>query len=287
MAQSRPQTGRIGIWSMELRFGDPGEIAEAATELDELGYGAIWVPGGIGGDVTGDLDRLLAATSRITIATGIINIWKHEPAEIAGWWKALPADQQARVLLGIGVSHGPLIGEAWKKPIAATRDWLEGIAAEGQPAETLCVAALGPKMLELSRDRTAGAHPYLVTPEHTAEAREILGPGPLLAPEQGVILESDPVKARELAVGALTHYARLPNYVNNWLRLGFTQDEVDSVSDRLLDALFATGSVEAIAERVNAHLANGADHVCLQVITSGGGVAAARPAWRELAKALL
>lgn len=287
MAQSPPQVGRIGIWSMELRFGDPVEIAEGAAELDELGFGAIWVPGGIGGDVTGDLDRLLAATSRVTIATGIINIWKHEPAEIAGWWKALPAGEQARVLLGIGVSHGPLIGEVWKKPIAATRDWLEAIAAEGQPAETMCLAALGPKMLELSRDRTAGAHPYLVSPEHTAMAREILGPGPLLAPEQGVILETDPSKARELAVAALAHYARLPNYVNNWLRLGFTQEDVDTLSDRLLDAIFAIGSMEKIVDRVNAHLAAGADHVCLQVISSGGGVTAVRPAWRELAKALL
>lgn len=286
MAQPRPQTGRIGIWSMELRFGDPGEIAEAAAELDELGFGAIWVPGGVGGDVTGDLDRLLAATSRATIATGIINIWKHEPAEIAGWWKALPAEHQARILLGIGVSHGPLIGEAWKKPLAATRDWLDGVTAEGQPAETLCVAALGPKMLELSRDLTAGAHPYLITPEHTATAREILGPGKLLAPEQGVILETDPSRARELATEALTHYRRLPNYVNSWRRLGFTQDEIDNVAPRLLDAIFAWGSAEQIAERVNAHLAAGADHVCLQVI-GAGSAAGARPAWRELAGVLL
>jgi probable F420-dependent oxidoreductase len=285
--QSRPQTGRIGIWSLELRFGDPGEIVEAAAELEELGYGAIWVPGGIGGDVTGDLDRLLAATKRTTIATGIINIWKHEPAEIAGWWKTLPVDQQARLLLGIGVSHGPIIGEAWKKPIAATRDWVEGMAAEGQPAETMCLAALGPKMIELSRDLTAGAHPYLTTPEHTAIAREILGPGKLLAPEQGVILESDAGKARALATEALTHYRTLPNYVNNWLRLGFTQDEIDNVAPRLLDALFAWGSVEKIAERVNAHLAAGADHVCMQVIGTGGTAAGARPAWRELAKVLL
>lgn len=285
---SVPRIGRIGVWSMELRFGDPGEIVEAAAELDDLGYGAIWFPGGIGGDVTGDFDRLLAATRRATIATGIINVWKHEPDEVARWWLALPDEHKARALLGLGISHGPLIGEAWGKPVAVTRDYVERLTAAGVLATSQCLAALGPKMLELARDLTAGAHPYLVTPEHSTLARSILGAGKLLAPEQGVILETDPVRARELGREALAHYRLLPNYRNNWLRLGFSEDEVERLDDRLIDSLFAWGSVERVAERAKAHLAAGADHVCLQVINpQGAGIAKSREAWRALAAALL
>lgn len=286
MMGTAPQLGRIGLWSMELRFGDAGAIADAASELDDLGYGTIWVPGGIGGDITGDVSRLLAATRRAAIATGIINIWKHEPAELGDWWASLPAADKARTLLGLGVSHGPLIGETWGKPLAVTRDYVEKLSALGIPAENMCLAALGPKMIALSRDKTAGAHPYLATPEHTAIARELLGPGKLLAPEQGVVLETDPAKARELARGALKFYLTLPNYANNWLRLGFTQDDIDSCSDRLVDGLFAWGDAAAIKTRVDAHLAAGADHVCLQVIT-GAGLPEAMTVWRELAPALL
>lgn len=281
-----PHLGPIGIWSMELRFGDPGAIAEAAAELDELGFGAIWVPGGIGGDIVGDFNRLLQATRTTTIASGIINLWKHEPQELADWWHGLPEDQRSRLFLGLGISHGPLIGESWGRPIPVTRDYVERLTALGVPAESLCLAALGPKMLELSRDRTAGAHPYLATPEHTAQARAILGPGKVLAPEQGVVLEADPVRARELARGALVHYARLPNYCNNWLRLGFTQEDIDTQSDRFIDGLFAWGDMAAIKARIDAHLAAGADQVCIQAVT-GGGLPEARAAWRELASALL
>lgn len=278
------ELGRLGVWSMELRFGDPGQRVEAAAELDELGYGAIWIPGGIDDKVLGDVDALLSAGNRIAVATGIVNIWKQQPADVAAWFKGLSPDLQARVMLGIGVSHGPTIGEAWGKPLAKTRGWVEEAKAAGLPAENVCVAALGPKMLELAAATTAGAHPYLVTPEHTAIARETMGPGKLLAPEQGVVLESDPARARELARGALGHYLRLPNYCNNWLRLGFTQEDIDTVSDRLVDGLFAWGGVEQIGARVKAHFDAGADHVCLQVVTGAGlDVGAARPVWRELA----
>ena len=202
---AKPQLGRVGIWSLELRFGNPREAVEAATELDELGYGAIWIPGGIGGDVLGDVGRLLTATRKAVIATGIINIWKHQPNDIATWWLKQSSDVQGRVLLGLGVSHGPLIGDSYAKPLAAMRSYLEQLSATGVPSRAMCLAALGPKMLELARDRTAGAHPYLVPPEHSAMAREILGPGALLAPEQGVVLESDPVRAREICRQALEH----------------------------------------------------------------------------------
>lgn len=285
---TQPEIGRIGIWSLELRFGDPGQAAEAVAELDELGYGAIWVPGGVGGDVAGDVGRLLAATKRATIATGILNVWKHEAADVAGWWKGLSDDHQARLLLGLGVSHGPLIGEQYAKPLAVMRNYLDSLAANGMPGDSLCLAALGPKMLELARDRTAGAHPYLVPPEHSARAREVLGPGKLLAPEQGVVLETDPGTARELARKALDHYRALPNYRNSWKRLGFSDEEIEGMSDRFIDALFAWGSVEQIAARVQEHHDAGADHVCLQVITGAGAdVGASRAAWRELASALL
>jgi len=280
--------GKIGIWSLELRFGDPALAAEAAAELDRLGYGAIWIPGGMGGELSADIDRLLAAAARITIASGVLNVWMHEPEGIAAWWQGLPREHQARVLLGIGVSHAHVVGENWGKPLAVMRNYLERLGAAGLPAASLCLAALGPRMLALARTHTAGAHPYLVTPEHTARARAVLGPDKLLAPEQGVVLERDPERARDLARNALSRYLQFPNYRNNWLRLGFTAQDIDGASDRLIDALFAWGSPERIAERVEAHIAAGADHVCLQVITGAGlDIGAARAAWRELAAVLL
>lgn len=282
----RPQIGRIGLWAMELRFGDPAAIDEAAAELEELGYGALWIPGGIDDGVLGDFDRLLGKTSQITFASGIINIWKQQPEDVAAWWKGLSPDRQARVLLGIGVSHGPLIGETWGKPVAVTRDWIERALAAGLSSDALCVAALGPKMVALAGELTSGVHPYLVTPEHSKIARSILGPGKLIAQEQGAVLESDPGKARALARQALVHYTQLPNYVNNWHRLGFTAEDTATVSDRLVDGLFAWGDAAAIAARVDAHIAGGADHVCLQIVT-GEGLDGSRKVWRELAKALL
>jgi len=286
---SAVQLGPVGIWSMELRFGDKGEAAECAAEVEELGFGALWIPGGIDDAVLGDVDSYLSQTKRLAIGTGIINIWKQKPADVAGWWKGLPADKQSRVMLGLGVSHAPLIGDDWKKPMQVTREYLDEIAAAGLPPEAMCLAALGPKMMALAGERTAGAHPYLVTPEHTAQARKILGPGKLLAPEQGVVLETDPAKARDLARQALTHYTLLPNYRNNWLRLGIPLEDIESVSDRLLDELFAWGGMDKIAERVKAHHDAGADHVCLQVIRGamGGDIAGLRAASRDLAAALL
>lgn len=286
-----PRIGRIGIWSNELREGDPAEIVDAASELDELGYGALWIPGNVGGDLLNDLTRLLSATRTTTIASGILNIWKHDSHEVGNWWRALSTAHQARFLLGLGVSHSVAVGEAYRKPLSAMKDYLALLSKEGLPADHLCLAALGPKMLELARDRTAGAHPYLVTPEHTAIAREALGEGPLLAPEQGVVLDADPARARDLARPYVQGYGRLENYANSWRRLGFTDDDIATTSDRLVDALFACGNADVIAERINAHFAAGADHVCLQVVgTAAPGandVAALRPVWRRLAEALL
>lgn len=280
------QLGKVGVWAMECRFGDTAAIDLAAAELDEMGYGTLWIPGGIDDAVLGDIARLLDKTQRMTIATGILNIWRHEPEDVAQWWQALPAPQQARTMLGVGVSHGPIIGETWGKPVAVTRSWIERALAAGLPASALTVAALGPKMVALSGELTAGAHPYLVTPRHSAEARAILGPGKVLAPEQGVVLESDPARARDLAREALVHYRRLPNYMNNWKRLGFSDADIADASDHLIDGLFACGDTAAIAARVKAHHDAGADHVCIQAVT-GAGLDGARAAWRELAGVLL
>jgi probable F420-dependent oxidoreductase len=286
-AKAADRLGKIGVWAMELAWGEAGAVAEAAAEIEALGFGAIWIPGGHGGDVLLAMSRLLAATKRITIASGIINIWRNEPAAIGAWWRGLSADHQSRTMLGLGVGHAPAIVE-YRKPLSKMQEYLDELDAEGIPADHRCLAALGPKMIELSRDRSAGAHPYLITPKHTAEARQLLGPGALLAPEQGVIFETDPAKARRIAREALTIYMRLPNYVNNWRRLGFNEADVTGPSDTLLDALFAWGDVAPIAERARAHLAAGADHVCLQVVTGAPNrdPAPVREAWRQIAKTL-
>jgi probable F420-dependent oxidoreductase len=277
--------GRIGIWSAELRHGEPGQIADAAAELETLGYGALWVPGEVSPNMLGDLDRLLGATRSVAIASGILNIWVDPSDEVGRWYRGLSPDHAARFLLGLGVSHSLAIGEAYRKPLTAMREYLDRLAGEQVPASRICLAALGPKMVALARDRTVGAHPYLVTPEHTANAREALGPGPLLAPEQGVVLAADPAAARELARPYVRGYGALENYANSWRRLGFTDEDIAACSDRLIDALFACGDIEVVATRVNAHLAAGADHVCLQVITPRTGAPnfdALLPAWREL-----
>jgi probable F420-dependent oxidoreductase len=291
-ARNRSRLGKIGIWSMELRGGDPSATAEAAAELDELGFGAIWIPGAMGGELLDDVSRLLSATRTATVATGILNIWMHDAHDVGSWWRGLPADQSARFLLGLGVSHGATVGEAYRKPLSAMKDYLARMSDEGVPADDICLAALGPKMLELARDETAGAHPYLTTPEHTAIARETLGPEPFLAPEQGVVLETNPERARDMARPHVKGYGQLANYANSWRRLGFSDDDIANCSDHLIDALFAWGDADKIAERVNAHLAAGADHVCLQVVgartgTGAPDVSAMRPAWRTLAETLI
>lgn len=281
--------GRIGIWSSSIRFTPGNAGLEAAKELEALGYPTIWVPGGVDDGVLATLEQLLAATSTVRFATGIVNIWKHDPADVAAWFARQPAEHQARLMLGLGVSHGPLIGDAWARPLAKMRAFLDGLEAAGMPRDHLCLAALGPKMLALSAERTAGAHPYMVTASHTRFARETMGPDALLAPELGVVLETDPAKAREIARGMVTHYARLPNYANNWRRDGFSQAEIEGLDDRLVDAVIAWGDLAAIKARVDEYFAAGADHVCLQAIGEGGmmtGIDANLADWRELAKLL-
>jgi probable F420-dependent oxidoreductase len=287
------EIGQVGIWSFELRYGDAGKIRAAAAELESLGYTALWVPGGIGGAVFDECENLLAATERVPVATGILNLWMHSIQETCDGHARMTAAYPDRFLLGIGVSHAALIdGDEpgkYAKPLAVTRTYLDEIDATTPtvPKSERVLAALGPKMLELSRDRSAGAHPYLVPPEHTEFARDILGSNVLLAPEQHVVLETDPGKARALARSSLALYLTLPNYVNNWRRFGFTEGDVSGAgSDRLVDALVAWGDEAAIARRVRQHLDAGADHVCVQVASDTQGEMPLG-AWRRLAPALL
>lgn len=278
--------GKVGIWAVQFRFSDPVFIADCAAEVEELGYGALWFPGGRGGDVKAAFEIILNATKRTVAATGILNIWMHEPAEVGAWWQGWSAAQQARVLLGLGVGHASAIGDAWKKPLEKMTTYLDGLDAAGVPQNARCIAALGPRMLDLARDRSAGSHPYLVPPEHTALARDRMGQGALLAVEQGAIFDSDPASARAKGRIHLETYAVLPNYIASWKRLGFTDEDIATRSDRLIDGLIVWGTPEAIGQRLQAHLDAGADHVALQVISGPPGAndpAELRQSFRDLA----
>jgi probable F420-dependent oxidoreductase len=288
---SKRLTG-TGIWSANLRYGDADRAAALATELEGLGYTALWIPD-VGGDVFTPLGRLLQATSSVTIATGILNVWMHTPEETASEHARLTAAHGNRFLCGLGISHRPLIDNVnapgtYAKPIQTMSRYLDGLDAAPTPlaAEDRVIAALGPKMLELARTRTAGTHPYLVTPELTRAARDGVGPDGLVASEQGVVLETDPAKARAIARLHLKTYLGLPNYSNNWKRQGFTDDDLaGGGSDRLVDALVAWGDEATIAARVQAQRDAGADHVCIQVLTEDP-TAFPEQQWRILAPSL-
>ena len=271
-------------------------IAEAAAELDELGYGALWFPESRGREAFAQAALLLSATRRIAIAPGIANIYARDAVAIAAGQRTLCEAFPGRFLLGIGVSHRPSVegirGHTYGPPLATMRAYLEAMdAAPYAPPrdadEPRVLAALGPKMLELSRDRAAGAHPYFVPVEHTQQARKVLGPGPLLAPEQAVVLERDPNRAREIARAHTAPYLGLENYTNNLRRLGYGDDDLaNGGSDRLVDAIVGWGSLNDVVARVRAHLDAGADHVCVQVLPSDPA-GMPRREWRELAEALI
>lgn len=292
MADAR-RMGRVGVWSRDLRYhADRGAVADAAAELEALGYGALWLPD-VGGDVLGDVEHVLSATTSVAVATGILNVWMHEAEAVAAGVDALEQRHPGRFTLGLGASHAPIVDAAqpgrYRRPLSTMRDYLDGLDAAPTPVgpDARILAALGPKMLELSRDRAAGAHPYFVPPEHTRLSRTILGPDRLLAPEQAVLLETDPARARELAREHVSGYLALPNYVANLERLGFGDADLrDGGSDRLVDAIVAWGDEAAIARRVAAHHEAGADHVCIQVIGEPED-RLARESWRRLAPALL
>ncbi|GGL71358.1 LLM class F420-dependent oxidoreductase [Streptomyces fumigatiscleroticus] len=278
--------GRYGVWNVGLRSEDPtrrGELAETAAELEELGYGAIWLGGNSN---AGHARPLIGATSRIVVGTSIQSIWEHTADDAAAAFAELDAAHPGRFALGLGVSHAK-IADQYRRPYSALVAYLDALDAAGVPADRRVLAALGPKTLELARDRAAGAIPYLVTPEHTARARQILGEGPLLAPELKVVLEPDPARARSLARDYLAMYLALPNYTNNFLRLGFAEEDLtDGGSDRLIDAVFAWGEEDRIKDRIDAFHTAGADHVALQVVDGGDRDSLPREAWRRLASIL-
>jgi probable F420-dependent oxidoreductase len=274
-----PQLGQFGVWRHA-----GGLAPEVGAAIESAGYGAIW----IGGSPPADLDvaeRLLDATSTITVATGIVNIWTAPADEVATSFHRLEARHPGRFLLGIGVGHPEQPGLNYSKPYAALVEYLDALDGAGVPAGRRVLAALGPKVLELSAARAAGAHPYLTTPQHTREARELLGPGPVVAPEQKVVLDTDPERARPIGRSAVEDpYLHLRNYVNNLKRLGYTDEQIENGgSDDLIDALVAHGDTQYVAGRLREHLDAGADHVAIQVLPAGDDPV---PALRELAGAL-
>ncbi len=291
------EIGRVGVWSFGLELQPASKAQEAAAEIEALGYGALWIPEAMGREAFAHSALLLAATRRIAIATGIANIWARDPMAMAAAQRTLCEAYPNRFLLGIGVSHAPLVevvrGHRYDKPLSAMRAYLDAmdaapyIAPAPEPAPQRVIGALAPKMLKLSAERAAGAHPYFVPPEHTARARAIMGKGPLLAPEQAVVLETAPGTARDIARAHMVTYLGLPNYVNNLKRLGFTDDDVaNGGSDRLVDAIVAWGDINAVCKRVRAHHDAGADHVCIHVLDADPRALPLRQ-WRELAAALL
>ncbi|MFZ0226820.1 MAG: LLM class F420-dependent oxidoreductase [Mycobacterium sp.] len=255
--------GRYGVW-----LGTRSITPDLAVQIESLGYGAAW----IGGSPDADLkwvEPALAQTSSLQLATGIVNIWSSPATEVAESYHRIENEYPGRFLLGIGVGH-PEHTQQYLKPYDALVEYLDVLDGASVPTSRRVLAALGPKVLQLSAERSGGAHPYLTTPEHTAYARELVGNSVFLAPEHKVVLTTDADEAREVGRKSVDFYLDLSNYVNNWRRLGFTDADVRKPgSDKLIDAVVAYGTPEAIAASLNEHLEAGADHVAIQVL--GGG----------------
>jgi probable F420-dependent oxidoreductase len=290
--------GQIGIWTAAFE-GHPSAVAgEAAREIESLGYSALWINETTGRDPFVLSALLLSATSTLKVATGIANVYARDAMTTAACQKTLAEAFPGRFLLGLGVSSPVLVEKVRKhsfdKPLSYMTSYLAAMDAapfnavgpSEDPGRVL--AALGPKMLQLSASQSSGAHPYLTTPEHTRQARAIIGPTALLAPEQMVVVETDPQRARAIGRGAVGFYLRAPGYLANLRRLGFTDDDwadPKAASDRLIDGVVAWGDVDTIAARVREHLDAGADHVCVQVLRGDRDLPLTE--WRELAPALL
>lgn len=277
--------GPFGIFSHELRSEEAAqqdELRGAAAEVEELGFGAVWLGGS---SSVRHAARLAGSTSRIVLATGILNIWYEAAEDVARQRAEFEGAHPDRFLLGLGASHAQL-AQNYQRPYSTMVDYLDALDAADPPvpAGRRVLAALGPRMLGLARDRAAGAHPYLVTPEYVEQARGILGGEPLLAPEVTVVLESDPATARGIARGFLDYYLTLPNYAANLRRLGFTDEDLTGGgSDRLVDALVVWGDDEAVHTRLRRFRTAGADHLALQVVTGSGDQAPPLDRWRHLA----
>jgi len=272
-ADLKPNLGRFGVWTS----GAPKP--DQAVEIEKLGYGAVW----IGGSPAGDLkyvEPILEATEKLQVATGIINVWTAKAEEVAEAYHRVEEAYPGRFLLGVGIGH-PEHTEEYRKPYDVLVEYLDALDVAKVPTSRRVIAALGPKVLKLSAARSAGAHPYLTTPEHTGQARNIVGNTVYLAPEHKVVLTTDAEEARKIGRDTVDFYLNLSNYLNNWKRLGFTDDDIAKPgSDKLIDAVVAHGTPEAVAARLNEHLAAGADTVTIQVL---GGWDKLLPTLAELA----
>ncbi len=278
--------GSVGVWWSGSWRTEDGST-EVAAELEDLGYGTLWSSAGFEAGLPERFKRLLSTTTHTKVASGIISIWATTSDAVGRDVEGLDREYPGRFVLGLGTSHGPIV-DNYNRPYSHMVEFLDrldlGAPAVSQGRRVL--AALGPRMLELARDRAAGAHPYFVPVEHTARARAILGRGPLLAPEVTVVLEHDPGAAREVARTFTAGYLTLPNYANNLRSLGFDEDDfVGGGSDRLVDAVIAWGDVGTVSTRVKEHLTAGADHVCIQVLSTSGTFPL--KAYRDLAPSLL
>jgi probable F420-dependent oxidoreductase len=282
----------VGLWTMTLDAKDAGESADIASEIESMGYSALWIPEAYGRESFTNASLLLADTTSLIVATGIANIWARDAVASANASKTLTAAYDERFVLGLGVSHEPLVngmrGHAYQTPYVAMREYLLAmdqsymLAAEGSARSARVIAALGPKMLELAATLTDGAHPYLVTPAHTAQARSLLGEK-FLGVEQAVVLGQNREESLRRAHEHLEFYTGLPNYRNSWRRQGFSDDDmVRGGSERLCDALVAQGDEGSVLARVREHLDAGADHVCLQVLGADFGQVPLEE-WRRLA----
>lgn len=290
--------GRVGIWTFALDLQPMRKAQEAAHELEELGYGCIWVPEAVGREPFASCALLLSGTKRIGVATGIASMYARSAITMQAGWRTLTEAFGERFTLGIGASHEHMATKLHKstydKPYSAMVEYLDqmdkGLFAAVAPttAPRRVLAALGPRMLALSAERGLGAHPYFVPPEHTKMARDVLGTGPVLAPEQAVLLETDPTKAREIGRKFMATYIRLPNYANNLRRLGYTDDDLGDAqrppSDRMVDAIVAWGTIDDCVARVKAHFDAGASHVSIQVLDADFAALPMRQ-WREFSAA--
>jgi probable F420-dependent oxidoreductase len=253
------ELGKYGIWQ-RVTDVDP----DTAQEVEGLGYGAIWIGGSPGGELR-EVEDILAKTESIPVATGIVNMWRDDAATIAAAYHRINERFPGRFLLGVGIGHPEATSE-YERPYDAIVDYLDDLDDAAVPREHLVLAALGPRVLRVSADRTAGAHPYLTTPRHTAWARDVLGEGPLLAPEQTVVLGHDE-EAHEIGKRFVTRYLRLVNYRNNLLREGWSDSDLaEGGSDRLVSELVLSGDAETVARGIRGHTEAGADHVCIQDI---------------------
>ena len=281
-----------GVWYFTDAMS-ASEAADTAGFVEELGYSTLWLPDTVGRDPFAHIAWLASQTTTLNFATGIANIFHRHPGPMKQVANTLGEQTGGRFLLGLGVSHGPLVaglrGLDYSKPLTQMREYLEAMDAQPfrgqQPDEPvpMVLAALGPKMLELAATATDGAHPYWTTPEHTAEAREIMGPDALLCVEQKVCLTTDSAAARAAAKAAITIYADLPNYRNNWLRLGFTEDEIEHRADRFVDAVVVWGDEDRVRAGIQAHYDAGATHVCIQPLSPEGPTILDRRALEVLA----